>query len=113
LFRLNSCATTFFSSFIQLNCLYYLWWVNATLIHTLNQKAGNEENMKNSKAFDKNMDEEMINMDVATTELDPQNLGEVDELYVRANSYQLLLYLTQLERRIVSSVRIMPPSLKR
>ena len=115
LFRLNSCATTFFSSFIQLNCLYYLWWVNATLIHTLNQKAGDEEGgrIKSMKNFENNMEEEMMSMDIATTELDPQNLGEVDELYVRANSYQLLLYLTQLERRIVTSTKIMPPSLKR
>lgn len=115
LFRLNSCATAFFSTYIQLNCLYYLWWVNATLIHTLNNKAIDEEEgrIKSTKNFEHTMEEEMINLDVATTELDPQNLGEVDELYLRANSYQLLLYLTQLERRIVSSTKIMPPHLKR
>jgi len=111
LFRLTSCSTNFFSVYIKLNCLYYLWWVNATLIHNLEKKAARESTFDSKHKF--GMEEELITMDVANTELNPEELGEVDELYVKANSYQLLLYLTQLERRIVGSSRVMPSDLKR
>ena len=103
---------------IKLNCLFFLWWVNSTLLHELNQKAGKREieiesTNKSKFTTEKDFEEEGIHMDNATTELNPKELGEVDELYVKANTYQLLLYLTQLERRIVSSAAVMPSDLKR
>lgn len=120
LFRLNSCSTNFFTNFIRLNCLHYLWWVNATLIHEIMQKSAKKENTNSkisssiSNTRDSKFEEEFITMDVASTELNPEEMGEgIDELYIKANSYQLLLYLTQLERRIVTSSGVMPSDLRK
>ena len=118
LFRLNSCSTNFFSAYIKLNCLHYMWWVNSILLHELYQKSREDDNSNSISGKmklneNKDFDEEAIPMDVATTELNPKELGDVDELYVKANTYQLLLYLTQLERRIVTSSQVMPSDLKR
>ena len=113
LFRLNSCATNFYSQFIKLNCLHYLWWISATLVHEIKQKTGKDEGETNSKKESKNFEEEEIQMEYATSTNVQIHDTEIDELYVKANSYQLLLYLTQLERRIVNSDQVMPSDLRR
>ena len=114
LFRLNSCSTTYFTNFIKLNCLHYLWWVNAILIHEISLKSGRLDKSNSSRISNSNDNEEMILMEVSSTELNPEQLGgEVDELFIKANSYQLLLYLTQLERRIVTSDSVMPSDMRR
>jgi hypothetical protein len=110
LFRLNSCSTTFFTTFIKLNCLHYLWWVNAILIHEITLKTGRLD--KKASRISNDDDEEMIVME-STTDVNLEQGGDIDELFIKANSYQLLLYLTQLERRIVTSDVVMPSDMRR
>jgi hypothetical protein len=114
LFRQTSLSSNLFTVYCKLNCLNYIWWI------TQKTKKGDQIEKKSEKFSSskdiielEQMEEEQIEMEFATTELNPSNLGEVDELYVKANSYQLLLYLTQLERKIITSINKMPSDLKR